>query len=107
MFDWLLAHVYMPGVHGTGDGPAFIRIARLWARANQADAKVEQFGMVMRNPRTAKPELQPYARLSRDLWHQLGIALADIGATPAGRVRVAGSRGAASTVAEADWESID
>ena len=105
MFDWLLTHVYVPGIHGTGDGPAFAKIARLWVRVNEADAKVAQFGMVMKNPRTTKPELQPYARLSRDLWQQLGIALAEIGATPAGRVKLAGPR--AGSGEPTSWDQIE
>ena len=105
MFDWLLTHVYVPGIHGTGDGPAFAKISRLWVRVNEADAKVAQFGMVMKNPRTTKPELQPFARLSRDLWQQLGVALAEIGATPAGRVKLAGPRGP-SNGEPTSWDEI-
>ena len=90
MWDWLIEHVYIKGVHGTSDGAAFVKVVRLYVRATIADQKVEQFGMVMKHPRSQKPELQPYTRLSRDLWQQLGIALAEIGATPAGRVKIAG-----------------
>lgn len=91
-WDWLMVNVYVPGVHGTGDGAAFVKVARLYVRANAADAKIASFGLVMKNPQTNKPELQPYTRLSRDLWQQIGIALAEIGATPAGRVKLAGPR---------------
>ena len=105
MFEWLIVHVYVPGIHGTGDGPAFAKIARLWVRANECDAKVTQFGMVMRDPRSAKPELQPFMRLSRDLWKQLGIALAEVGATPAGRVKLAGPRVAPGE--PTSWDQIE
>lgn len=104
MFDWLLEHVALPGVHGTGDGPAFAKIARLWVRVNEADAKVAAQGMVMKSPK-GKPELQPYARLSRDLWQQLGIALAEIGATPAGRVKLAGPKTPAGD--PTSWDQIE
>jgi hypothetical protein len=107
MFNWLLDHVYVQGIHGTGDGPAFAKIARLWVRVNDADAKVQAFGMVMKSPRTGKPELQPYARLSRDLWQQLGIALAEVGATPAGRVKLAGPRGSELPGEPTSWDDIE
>lgn len=108
MFEWLLTHVYMPGVHGTADGPAFARIARMWVRAQTVDAKVQNQGMVMKNPRTNKPELQPYARISRDLWAALGIALEQIGATPAGRVKLAGPRAGRGAAGEpTSWDDIE
>ena len=105
MFDWLLANVAVPGVHGVGDGGAFVKIAKLWARVCEADRRCEQFGLVMKNPK-GKPELQPYARLSRDLWQQLGIAFAEIGATPAGRVKIAGPRQGGVAGEATSWDAI-
>jgi hypothetical protein len=92
MFDWLIDHVYVPGVHGTGDGAAFVKVARLWARVNEADEKIREAGLVTKTGAHGKPELGAFARLSRDLWQALGMALADIGATPSGRVRIAAAR---------------
>lgn len=106
MWDWLMEHVAIPGVHGTGDGAAFLKIARLWARVNAVDAKIAEKGLLMKSPR-GKPELQPYARLSRDLWQQLGIALAEVGATPAGRVKISGPRSAGKTGEATSWDEID
>jgi len=104
-WDFLLRTTYVPGVHGAGDGPAFLKVARLLVRANQCDERLEQFGLVMRDPKSGRPTLQPYFRASRDLWRQLGLALAEIGATPAGRVKLAGPR---ETAREAgSWEEID
>ena len=100
-----MVYVYVPGVHGSGDGGAFVKVARLWARVNEADEKVRQFGMVMKNPSTGKLELQPFTRLSRDLWQQLGVALAEIGATPSGRVKLAAPRSAEDGATS--WESVD
>jgi hypothetical protein len=54
MWNHLLEHVYQAGVHGTGDGAAFVKVARLWARVNEADDKVRQFGMLAKKPRTSK-----------------------------------------------------
>lgn len=105
MFDWLLENVAIPGVHGTADGGSFVKIAKLWVRACEADAKCAQFGLVMKNQK-GKPELQPYARLSRDLWQQLGIAFAEIGATPAGRVKIAGPRSQGAVGEAASWDEI-
>lgn len=106
MWDYMMQHVYVPGVHGTGDGAAFVKVARLYVRANAADAKIAEHGLVMKNPETDKPELQPYARHSRDLWQQIGIALAEIGATPAGRVKLAGPRGKPAGDPKS-WNDID
>jgi hypothetical protein len=91
-WDYLIRTVYVPGVHGASDGAAFLKVARLLVRVNLCDAKIEQFGLVMKDPKTGRPTLQPYTRLSRDLWRQIGLALAEIGATPAGRVKIAGPR---------------
>jgi len=106
MWSWLMEFVAVPGVHGVGDGGAFVGICRLWVRANQADAKIRQFGPIMRGHK-GQPMLQPYTRLSRDLWSQLRVALADIGATPAGRVRIAGPLVKGSLGDAASWDEID
>jgi phage terminase small subunit len=106
MWDWLMEHVVMPGVHGTSDGAAFVKICRLWVRVMDADAKIEEFGLLMKNPTTQKPELQPYTRLSRDLWHHLGNALAEVGATPTGRVRLAGPMKGGGMGDPTSWDDI-
>jgi hypothetical protein len=106
MWDWLMEHVVVSGVHGSGDGGSFAKIARLWARVNAVDSKLTSQGLLMKSPR-GKPELQPYARLSRDLWQQLGVALAEVGATPAGRVKISGPRGAAPAGEATSWDEID
>jgi hypothetical protein len=106
IWDNLMETVYLPGVHGAGDGGAFVKICKLQNRVNQADAKCEQFGLVMKSTK-GKPELQPYARLSRDLWQQLGIAYAEVGATPAGRVKIAGPRQTTAPGEATSWDEID
>jgi hypothetical protein len=105
MFDWLIENVALPGVHGTGDGGSFVKIAKLWVRVCEADNKCAQYGLVMKGSK-GKPELQPYARLSRDLWQQLGIAFAEIGATPAGRVKIAGPKSAGMPGEATSWDEI-
>jgi hypothetical protein len=107
IFDWLLEHVYRKGVHGTGDAIAFAKIARLTSRVNAIDAKIAEHGLLMKNPKNKKPELQPYTRLSRDLWQQLGIALGEIGATPAGRVKLAGPHGGGALGEPSSWDEIN
>lgn len=106
MWDWLMEHVAIAGVHGPGDGGAFVKIARLWARVNQVDARITEKGLLMKSPK-GKPELQPYARLSRDLWQQLGIALAECGATPAGRVKISGPRSSGPSGEASSWDEIE
>lgn len=105
-WDWLMEHVAVPGVHGTGDGAAFLMAARLWARKESVDEKIRQQGLVMKSPK-GKPELSPNARLSRDLQDQLRMALADIGATPGGRFKISGPRGAAPAGEATSWDEID
>jgi hypothetical protein len=106
VWDYLIRTVYLPGVHGASDGAAFLKVARLFVRVNQCDAKIERFGLVMKDPKSGRPTLQPYSRLSRDLWRLLGLALAEIGATPAGRVKLAGPRG--NEFADGgSWDAID
>jgi len=107
MWDWMLEHVALENVHATCDGASFVKVARLWARCNEVDAKIAQFGMVMRDPHSGKPMLQPYTRLSRDLWRQLGIALGEIGATASGRVRLAGPRGPMGSRDPSSWDDIE
>jgi len=106
MWDWLLEHVAIPGVHGTGDGAAFVCAARLWARKNAVDKKLAEQGMVMKSPK-GKPELSPNARLSRDLQEQLRMALADIGGTPGGRFKINGPRGSSVPGEHTSWDEID
>jgi P27 family predicted phage terminase small subunit len=105
IWNWLLRVVFVPGCHGAQDGAAFLRVTRLLARANEVDAKIRAQGLVMKSPRTGKPEVQPYVRISRDLWAQLNSALDAIGMTPGARVRLSGpySKSAADT---GSWDDI-
>ena|SRR3982751_1761693 len=105
-WDWLLEHVAMPGVHGTGDGASFLLAARLWARKAAVDEKIAAQGLVMKSPK-GKPELSPNTRLSRDLQDQLRLALADIGATPGGRFKISGPRAASGPGEATSWDEID
>jgi P27 family predicted phage terminase small subunit len=106
MWDWCMENIVVPGVHGTSDGGAFVAICRLWVRANVADEKIKKYGAIMRG-QDNRPMLQPYMRVSRDCWAQLRIALADIGATPAGRFKISGPRVKGSPGDSASWEEID
>jgi P27 family predicted phage terminase small subunit len=106
IWDWLLRTVYVPGCHGASDGAAFLRVTRLLARANDVDRKIRDQGLVMRSPRTGKPEVQPFARLSRDTWSQLNSALDAIGMTPGSRVRLSGPY-TGKTMGTDSWDEID
>jgi hypothetical protein len=106
MWDWLMEHVVVPGVHGTGDGGLFVNVCRLWVLSNEADAKCKKLGLVMRAP-SGKPELQPYARLARDLGEQLRIAFAEVGASPGGRAKISGPRVQGSPGDATSWDEID
>jgi P27 family predicted phage terminase small subunit len=106
IWNWLIRTVYVPGCHGASDGAAFLRVARLLARANEVDAKIRAQGLVMKSPRTGKPEVQPFARLSRDIWAQLNSALDAIGMTPGARVRLSGPY-TKNPVDSGSWDDID
>jgi hypothetical protein len=106
VWDWLVRVVYVPGCHGASDGAAFLRVARLLSRANEVDRKIRELGLVLISPHTGKPELQPYTRLSRDLWNQLGVACNDLGMTPGARVRLAGPLNPGRS-GDGDWDDLD
>ena len=44
----------------------------------------------MKSPRDGRPMVQPYYRIARDFWRELGSALSEIAATH--RVRIAARR---------------
>jgi P27 family predicted phage terminase small subunit len=106
MWDWLLENLYLPGVHGAGDGPIFVKCARLWCRALAADQKIEQHGAVMKGAQ-GKPMAQPYVKISRDAWTALGTALVEIGGSPVSRVKLAAPRSALASGDAASWSEID
>jgi hypothetical protein len=106
MFAWLLENLYLPNVHGAGDGPIFVKVARLWCRAVAADQKIAQFGMVMRGSQ-GKPMAQPYVKISRDAWAALGVALVEIGGSPISRGKLAAPRSALAPGDAASWDAID
>jgi hypothetical protein len=106
MFAWLLENLYLPNVHGVGDGPLFVKVARLWCRAVAADQKIAQFGMVMKGSQ-GKPTAQPYVKISRDAWAALGTSLIEIGGSPVSRVKLAAPRTALPAGDAANWDEID
>jgi hypothetical protein len=106
MWDWLLENIYLPRAHGVGDGPLFVKCARLWCRAVAADEKIAQFGMVMKGLQ-GKPMAQPYLKISRDAWASLGTALVEIGGSPVSRVKLAAPRSKLAPGDAASWDDID
>ena len=105
IWDWLIRTVYVPGCHGASDGAAFLRVTRLLARANEVDKKIRDQGLVMKSPRTGKPEVQPYSRLSIGLWAQLSSAFDAIGMTPGARVRISGPL-TKNSIDPGSWDDI-
>ena len=104
-WEWLIATNYVEGVHSPGDGPAFLKVARLLTRVNEIDRKLQAQGCLMRHPKTNKPAISPNAKLSRELWLMLDPALDAIGATPSGRYRLAQPVSRAEK--ESGWDEID
>jgi len=107
MFEWLIKHVYQAGVHSPGDGAAFVRVARLWARCLECDEWTSENGMLACDPKTQRQSVHPIARLSRDMWRLLGGALDQIGASAGSRYRVAGPLKAGQLMGKNDWDDID
>jgi P27 family predicted phage terminase small subunit len=106
IWKWLMRTVYLPGSHGASDGAAFLRVTRLLARINEADKRIRDQGLIMKSPRSGKPEPQPYVRISRDLWAHLNSALDAIGMTPASRVRLSVPY-AGNPAGTDSWDEID
>lgn len=104
-WDWLVETIYMPGLHSPGDGPAFLKVARLLTRVNQIDRKLHSQGCLMRHPKTNKPSVSPNAKLSREIWSMLGPALDAIGASPSGRYRFAPPHGKGHDASS--WDDFD
>jgi hypothetical protein len=105
IWDWLIKTTYKRGLHGTSDGVAFLRCARMIVRMQELDEKVHTCGLTAKNPRTLKLESSAYARLSRDVWTHLGLAMAEIGGTPIGRARIASTT--SDPVQGGLWDEID
>jgi P27 family predicted phage terminase small subunit len=106
VWDYLMDHVVVPGVHGTADGGLFAQICKLQVRVNQADEKCAKLGLVMKSP-SGRPEWQPYARASERLWQLLRLAYADIGCSPGARARIAGPRLQGQPGDANSWDDID
>jgi hypothetical protein len=64
----------------------------MYARVMWVDAEIEKVGLLDVDPKTKRQHLRPLARLSRDTWQQLSASLSAVGATPSGRVKLAGPR---------------
>src|SRR5215510_6667101 len=73
VFDWLIEQCAIQSVHGLPDSYLFARLARLIVQQQAAEDKVRAFGAVMKHPKSGKPEVQPYARVARDLGEQVRL----------------------------------
>jgi len=103
MFDWLLETVAVPGIHGTGDGAAFVKLCRIYVRVCDVDAKLAEFALREKLTEEEQKERMRWYRLSRDLWQQIGASLSEVGATPSGRAKLAGPR---SPGGVSSWDQI-
>jgi P27 family predicted phage terminase small subunit len=89
IFDYLMDEFVLPGVHGSPDGALMVELARTWVAYNKAMQKVSDFGMVMKQPESGKPVLQPYFRASQTLYDRMRRIMNDLGFTPVSRLRLA------------------
>ena len=104
-FDHYRTHA-VPGAHGAVDSHLFTQIARVAARLDDADDKVTRFGMVMKHPKTGRPEIQPYQQAAMQLRDQLRKLLSEAGLTPSSRTRLHGATGD-DTPPGGTWDDID
>lgn len=102
LFDWLVRTAYQPGVHGVGDGAAFVQIARLWIRAEQADAEIAANGMTSRNSRGTLV-VSPWVGISNEAHRELRIAMTAAGVTVSGRHHLAGRMKAGESTS---WDDV-
>jgi phage terminase small subunit len=66
-----------------------VELAKTWAAYNKAMQKVADFGMVMKQPGSGKPVLQPYFSASQTLYSRMRHIMNDLGFTPTSRLRLA------------------
>jgi hypothetical protein len=102
-WDWLLANVFREHVHGVEDSPLFVSCARLMVRAAIADERLNDGGLIMRNPKTNQPLPNPYVRISTVAHNQLRLLLSELGGSPTARYRYAPPR---SDGRVSEWDSI-
>jgi Phage terminase, small subunit len=106
VFDWYVEHGALPTVHRPTDAALLAAVARCTVALEATHAKNIEFGMVMRSPSSGMPKISPFGHLERKLTAELRGLLAELGMTPAGRLRIAppmdgGQRESTS------WDSID
>ena len=102
VFDWLVARCAVATFHGEHDSYLFTRLARLIVQQQIAEDKVREYGAVMKHPRSGKPEVQPYARVARDLGEQIRLLMGELGITPIGRLKFAAPKSDGPT----NWDDI-
>lgn len=99
----------LPALHvGAKDGHAIAMTARLYARVREYDAKLREFGPLMRAPGTDPPILQPspYVSLARRARAELMEWLKQLGCTPLARLRLAQPIEAKPSSAD-EWAALD
>ncbi len=105
VFAWYVANGALPSVHRPTDAALLAAVARCTVALESAHAKNIQFGMVMRSPASGMPKLSPFAHLERKLTAELRGLLAELGMTPAGRLKIAPPMDGG--LRESTWDSID
>src|SRR4051812_7083723 len=60
VFDWLVQHATLKAVHAHADSLLIAKLAKQIVASHKVEATLRQFGPVMKNPRTSKPELMPH-----------------------------------------------
>lgn len=90
VWDFLIEHLFVPGVHGTGDGIVWLNAVRLYLRALDADEKVNTMGTLVRD-NSGRLRRAPWVEMSQAAWNATARAISELGGTPVGRARVTGA----------------
>lgn len=107
VFDWLVANATLKQVHARADSLLIAKLAKVIVQSMKAERKLAEFGPIMKNPRTTKPELQPYYYAVRQMNTQIRQLMSELGMTPIARLRFAPPMPTSSGPNASSWGDID
>jgi len=105
IFDWLMEHAIVPGVHARPDGVMLAMLAKEFCIDNKAMNSIEGVGVLMRD-KAGQPCTQPYWRVHRDASDKIVKLMNELGISPQGRLRLAPPK-AGGPLNVASWDDLD
>lgn len=104
-FNWLVQYATLKSVHSHADSLLIAKLAKQIVASQKIDATLRQYGPVMKNPRTQKPELMPYFYAAKSLHEQIRTLMSELGMTPIARLKFAPPLAATPPGAKS-WDDI-